>query len=142
MLIDSNLVLKEGDAYATGAGDALALTSLKFAGRMEPIPFIFKVTTSYTGGTSMTFKLQQSDTENGSYTDVDGSSFTLALAALVVGAEAPIRYLPRGVTKPWIKLAYTAAGTFTAGKIFAGVTRESPEAYAAGMYIDSGTVVG
>lgn len=142
MLVDSNLVLKEGAVTANGAGDPVGLTSLRIPGKGEVVPFAFKVTESFAGGTSVAFKLQQSATRDGSYADVDGSEFTLATAALAVGARAPIKYLPRGVTKPWLKLAWTVTGSFTAGKIFAALVREDSEAYEAGQYINSGKVEG
>ncbi|MCD7984136.1 MAG: hypothetical protein LUG19_07775 [Desulfovibrio sp.] len=142
MLVDSNLVLKEGAVTATGAGDPVGLTSLRIPGKGEPVPFAFKVTESFAGGTSVAFKLQQSASRDGSYADVDGSEFTLATAALTVGARAPVKYLPRGVTKPWLKLAWTVTGSFTAGKIFAALAREDIEPYEAGQYIDGGRVEG
>lgn len=142
MLVDSNLVLKEGAVTATGSGDPVGLTSLQIPGKGDPIPFAFKVTETFAGGTSVAFKLQQSDAKDGTYADVEGSGFTMTQAALVVGARAPIKYLPRGVTKQWIKLAYTVTGSFTAGKIFAALTREDHEPYEAGQYIDGGKVKG
>ncbi len=142
MLVDSNLVLKEGAITATGAGDPVGLTSLQIPGKGEPVPFAFKVTESFAGGTSVAFKLQQSASRDGSYADVDGSEFAMPAAALTVGARAPVKYLPRGVTKPWLKLAWTVTGSFTAGKIFAALVREDIEPYEAGQYIDGGKVEG
>ena len=46
------------------------------------------------------------------------------------------------MTKPWLKLAWTVTGSFTAGKIFAALVREDSEAYEAGQYINSGKVEG
>lgn len=142
MLVDSNLVLKEGAVTATGSGDPVGLTSLQIPGKGDPIPFAFKVTESFAGGTSVAFKLQQSATRDGGYVDVDGSGFSMPTAALTVGARAPVKYLPRGVTKQWIRLAWTVAGSFTAGKIFAALAREDSEPYEAGQYIDGGKVEG
>ena len=141
MIVDSNLVLKEGDAYSTGTGSAIALNSLKIPGKMEPIPFLLKITEDYAGGTSIAFKLQQSDTEAGNYTDVPGSTFSIALADLTQGAKSPIKWLPRGVTKSWIKLAYTATGTFSAGKVFCALMREDHEPYESGLYLDGNKAI-
>lgn len=138
MLVDSNLVLKEGAVTATGEGGPVGLASLRIPGKGDPIPLAFKVTESFAGGTSIAFKLQQADAADGVYADVPGSEFSMSAAALTVGARAPIKYLPRGVTRQWIKLAWTVTGSFTAGKIFAALAREDLEAYEAGQYIASG----
>ena len=145
MLIDSNAVLLDSAAITSSAvtGPAVGLTSLMKPGRAEPIPIVAKVVeAAFAGGTSIEFKLTQSDTEGGSYEDVPGSTVTVALAVLKVGKTIGWRFLPPGVTKPWLKMVATPTGTFTAGKVFAAVVREDDQPWEAGMYIDAGVVKG
>ena len=53
------------------------------------------------------------------------------------------RFLPRAVTKPWLKLVYTVTGTApTTGKVFAALLREEQDSYEAGQYINQGRVIG
>lgn len=143
MIIDDNLVSIDSAALSgTITPAAIPLTSLKKPGREEPIAICVKMTEAAAGGTSVAIKLQQCDTASGTFADVPGSSATVLLAAMTKGANIYLRWLPAGVTKPWIKVVVTATGTFTAGKIFAAVVREDELPYEAGLYIDKGAVVG
>lgn len=145
MLLDSNLILMDSTPVLGAAvtGPAVALTSFLIPGRAEPIPICAKVAgEDFAGGTSITFKLTQSDTEAGTYTDVPGSTVTVALDDLTVGKAIGWRFLPRGASKPWLKMVATPSGTFTAGKIFGAIVREDDLPYEAGMYIDKGVVQG
>lgn len=142
MIIDSNLVLVDSAALSgTVTSNVVGLTSLKKPGKFDAIPIYFGCTGDVAGGTSIAVKLQQSDTSSGEFADVPGSSMTLLLAdlqAIAAGGHAPYKYLPRGVTKPWIKMVVTATGTFTGGKFFAAIMREDDEPYEEGFYIDRG----
>ena len=141
MIIDDNAVLIDAQAVTSAAvtGPAVGLTSLLKPGRAEPIHVVAKVMDAdFAGGTSVEFKLTQSDTEEGTYDDVPGSAITVALADLTAGKSIGWRFLPPGVSKPWIKMVATPTGTFTAGKIFAAVVREEFLDYENGMYIDAG----
>lgn len=144
MLLDDNLIFCENKtATAAVTSDPVALTGLTKPGsHQEPIFLYSRVNTAFAGGTSVTFKLTQSDTEDGSYEDVPGSSNTMTAADLTAGAEFLPRILPKGVTKPWIKLVTAVTGTFTAGTITAAVVREDPQPYVPGLYIDKGVVQG
>jgi hypothetical protein len=143
MLLDDNLVSIDAKAIAaTVTGDAVALTSIMNPGRVEPIPCCVMVNEAAAGGTSVTIKIQQADTAEGSFADVPGSSVTVALADMIPGKNIGPRFLPAGVTKQWIKFVVTAAGTFTAGKVSAFVGREDEFLNEAGMYIDKGVVLG
>lgn len=145
MLLDSNLILMDSTPILGAAvtGPAVALTSFLKPGREEPIPICAKVVgTGFAGGTSITFKLTQCATSDGTYTDVPGSSVTVALADLTVGKSIGWRFLPSGTSKQWLKMVATPTGTFTAGKIFGAIVREDDQPYEAGMYIDKGIVQG
>ena len=142
MLLDDNTIMLDSVAILGVAvtSDAIALNALLFPGRSEPIPVTASITQAFAGGTSIAFKLVQSDTKGGTYTDVSGSSVTVALADLVKGKTIGWRFLPPGATKPWLKMVATPTGTFTAGKVFAAVVREDEQSYAPGMYINKGVV--
>ena len=146
MIIDDNTVLIDSQAVTSAAvtGSAVGLTSLLKPGRAEPIHVVAKVVEEdFAGGTSIAFKLQQGDTEDDdSFEDVPGSEVTALLADLTLGKCIGWRFLPPGVSKPWIKMVATPTGTFTAGKIFAAVVREEEQHYEEGMYIDAGQVKG
>lgn len=145
MVIDSNLVLMDSTPILGAAvtGNAVPLTSFLKPGREEPIPICAKVVgTDFAGGTSITFKLTQCATSDGTYADVPGSSLTVALADLTVGKPIGWRHLPRGVTLPWLKMVATPTGTFTAGNVFAAIVREDALPMETGMYFDKGKNVG
>jgi hypothetical protein len=143
MIYDDNLISIDNAALSgTITPVAVPLTSLKKPGREEPIAISVKMTEAAAGGTSVAIKLQQCDTATGTFADVPGSSATVLLAAMTKGANIYLRWLPAGVTKPWIKVVVTATGTFTAGKIMAAVVREDDLPYEAGLYIDKGRVIG
>jgi hypothetical protein len=119
------------------------LGGLKIAGKMDPIFIDIRVNADFLTLTSLAAKLQQADTENGSYTDVPGGdSGAIGVANLKAGYKFGLRILPRAVTKPWLKLVYTVAGTnATAGKVTAALVREEQDSYEAGQYIDKGRVI-
>ena len=143
MLIDQSLVSIDNKAVSTAiTGEAVALTSFFSPGREEPIPLCVKMTEDAAGGTALNIKLQEAESENGTYEDVPGASISHALAVLKTGALLGWRFLPAAVSKPWLKVVVTPQGTFTAGKIFAALVREDPQPYAAGMHIDGGKVQG
>lgn len=126
MLIDSNLIFCENKAVGTGTvlADPISLSALKKPGQSEPIPVRIFVTETFEGGTSVAVKFQECNTMNGVYTDVPGFSASFPVADLKKGTVLPIRFLPAGVTKPCLRVVFTASGTFTAGKITALLARE------------------
>lgn len=143
MIIDSNLVFTDGPVNATSTSDSVPLTSFFKPGRMDPIPFMLRVTEDFTNLTSLTITLTESDSQDGTYTEVPAASMTIPLAQLKAGAALGWRFLPSSVEKPWLKLAYTVTGTApTKGRIFAAMVREREEGYVAGMYINGGVVKG
>lgn len=140
MIIDSNLVLFEGGV--AGASTPVALTSLLVPGKAEPIPVVCKFTEDLAGAASVEFKLQQGDTRGGTYADVPGTSVTVAAADFRKGRRIGWRFLPRAVTKQWIKLVLAVSGTASAGKVFCAVVREEDEGYESGQHINKGITAG
>lgn len=144
MLIDSNAVLLDNKAITSSTvnGDAVGLTSLFKPGRAEPIHIVTKVVSDFSGGTSITFKLSEGDTQTGSYYDITSSAITVPAADLRAGKVIGWRIMPSGVSKRWIKMVAAPTGTFTTGSVFAAVVREEEQPYEDGMYIDAGIVKG
>lgn len=143
MLLDDNLVSIDGVAIGGITGVAVPLTSLFKPGQHhDPIPMVVKVLGEPAGGTSITLKIQQGDDKDGVFTDVAGSTLTVALADMVAGKNIGWRYLPAGVTQQWIKVVVTASGTFTTGKLFAAIVREEEVPMSEGLYIDAGVTKG
>ncbi len=141
MIIDSNLILFEG-AVKTGNGDAVALNSLQIPGKAEPINITTKFTENLAGATSVTLTLEQSDSQDGTYSAVSGASLSIAAADFVVGKRIGWRFIPRTVVSPWLRLKLTVTGTATAGKIFCAISGYDDEPYEAGQYINKGIVQG
>ena len=144
MILDDNLISIDGKELGSEAitGEAIALTSFQKPGRMGPIPMYTAVTGEAAGGTSITFKLQQADDKDGAFADVPGSEVAVQLADMEAGKNLAWRFLPMGVTKPWIKVVATPEGEFSGGKLTAAVVREEVLPYEKGMYIDGGVVEG
>ena len=119
------------------------LGGLKIAGKMDPIFIDIRVNADFATLTSLKVELQQADTENGSYATVaGGDTGAIGVANLKAGYKFGLRILPRSVTKPWLKLVYTVAGSnATAGKVTAALVREEQDSYEAGQYIDKGRVI-
>ena len=144
MILDDNLVSIDHEELSGGVitGNAIALNAFQMPGRMGPIPMLVTVSGDAAGGTGLALKLQQADEQGGSYEDVNGSEMTVAIADIQPGMNLGWRYVPAGVTKPWLKVVVTPTGTFTAGTVFAAVTREEVVPYVPGMYISDGVVKG
>ncbi len=141
-MFDNTQILLEGDV--TGTGNVVPLTGLKIPGKMNPIPMCLKITKAITGLTAETLdiKLQQSDDGKTGWTDVPNSTISIAKADVGnVGRIKSVKYLPREVTKSFIKAVVTATGA-TAGEVFMALTREDEEPMEAGLYIDKGVVEG
>lgn len=142
MPLDNTQILFEG--AITGTGNVVPLTGLKIPGKLNPIPMCLKITEAITGVTANTvdIKIQQSDDGKTSWADVPDATISIPKADVgKVGRVISVKYLPRAVTKSFIKVVVTATGA-TAGKIFMALTREDEEPMEAGLYIDKGRVEG
>lgn len=137
MLLDDNTISIDNCSISeTLTGDAIPLTSILRPGRAEPVCVFIRATEKAAGGTSVTLTIEHSDTEKGTFSAV--ATATVAADDLCPGKIPGWRWLPPSVIKPWIRIKATPSGTFTAGKIFAAITREDPQEYEDGMYIDKG----
>ena len=144
MILDDNLVFTDGTLTSTGSSNPVALTSFHNPGKMDNLYIMIRCIEAFAGADSIAVKLQQSDTKDGSYTDVPGFGVTLSDddGDFIQGAIKGYFSLPSTVTKPWMKLHYTVTGTVIAGKIFAAITPYKDLPYEPGEYIDAGKVVG
>lgn len=95
-------------------------------GKGRPIPVLIQIVESFVddgGGdfTGLTINLEVDDAEGfGTKTILD--TFTVAQADLVAGKRLQPFYIPEGVNKRYVRLAYTEnGGGSSAGKITAGL---------------------
>ncbi len=138
MIIDNFNVFS--DNVAVAAGNSNVVSVMPFLGRGEPVNVTLCVTKDVNNLTSLTVKLQQSDTPTGAFADV-GSGITLTLAELKAGNTFRFE-LPDNAVKPSLRLNYTIAGTApSTGKLFAAITRDSLLGFAVGQKINKGKVV-
>lgn len=141
MIIDDNLVSIDHVQLSSGAitGEPIALTSLFKPGRHhEAIPVNVSVSPDVAGGTQITLSLQQADSADGAFVEVDGTELIVTMDNMEPGTNIGWRYLPSGVTKQWIKFVATPGGTFTAGTLFAAIVRDDEMPYTDGLYLDRG----
>ena len=110
------------DLGATGTphGGAQALT--RDIGKGNPIPFLVQVTTTFATLTSLLLAIQVDD--NSSFSSATTvASQSIALAALVAGAQWNLLYVPQGSNERYLRMYYTVTGSdATAGAIPAGPT--------------------
>lgn len=142
MILDDNLVFLDGAALTeTATSGPVALNSLFRGGAGHAdIPMVIALTEKPEGGDSLELKLEEADSADGGFSEVA----TLSVPADELGSGGRIgwRRLPHGVTKGWLKLTVTPAGGFSAGKIFAALTREDEQPWSGGMFINAGKVIG
>jgi len=95
------------------------------SGAGNPVGMAVQVVEAFAGGTSLKVGIETCATEGFSSGVVTLVESTLALAALTAGARFPLNFLPEG-DLGFIRLKYTPTGTFTAGKLTAGLTDGRP----------------
>ena len=145
MILDDNLVFLDGaDLTETAASEPVALNSLFRPGTShDHIPMVILLSEAAEGGDSLELKLEEADSADGGFSEVATLSVPAAeLAQGAAGARIGWRHLPHAVTKPWLKLTVTPSGSFSAGKIFAALTREDEQPWSGGMFINAGKVAG
>lgn len=82
----------------------------------------FLVTDAFVGGTNVTFQLFTSDAENFSPETKIFDSGAVATANLGKGTEIKVK-LPFGC-KRYLRAKYVSTGTYSAGKVTAGIVKE------------------
>jgi len=155
MIIDSNLVLidhlteEEIGSAGQNMSRAVPLTSFLEPGRQGPIPIVVQLSDGLVDSETITFKLFQGDTEaeaNNSSSE-DGweeiGTFT-ASGPMKKGCRIGWRFLPRSVTKQWLRLQVgdtsDTSGSHKATDltVFAAVVREDLFEYDKLLYINAG----
>lgn len=132
MIIDQfNIFFDNAAAAASATGNVVELMPLM--GRNEPV----NVTFIAKGDEVNTFSLKLEESK-------DGATFgTVATFGFTKGA-APAAFtlaLPKSLEGEYVRLSYTATGTVSGTKIFAGITRDHFAPYTTGQFIDAGRVV-
>jgi len=157
MIIDSNLVLIDHltETEIGNAGQnmsrAVPLTSFLEPGRQGPIPIVVQLSDGLLSEETITFKLFQGDEYAEAETSSSGSgddweeigTFT-AKGPMKKGCRIGWRFLPRSVTKQWLRLQVGATGESggnhkaTDLTVFAAVVREDLFEYDKLLYINAG----
>jgi len=157
MIIDSNLVLIDHltEAEIGSAGQnmsrAVPLTSFLEPGRQGPIPIVVQLSDGLVEEETITFKLFQGDTEaeaekssSGSENDWEEIGTFTATGPMKKGCRIGWRFLPRSVTKQWLRLRVgdtsDTSGSHKATDltVFAAVVREDLFEYDKLLYINAG----
>ena len=138
-IIDANAILFEGSLTADAVGNAVALNALKIPGRMEPMPLRLSVTEAFDPAEvqSLTIAMQEADSEDGPWTDVPGATVTVPNTAeapgLSLGARPYLRFVPQGLRKSRLRLAFTltpvSGQSVSKGRLFAALLREEDFPY-------------
>jgi len=158
MIIDSNLVLIDhrtkdeiGDA-GKNMSRAVPLTSFLEPGRQGPIPIVVQLSDGLLDSETITFKLFQCDEyaeaeaepSSSSSSDWEEIGTFTASGPMKKGCRIGWRFLPRSVTKQWLRLQ-VGDSTDTSGNhkatdltVFAAVVREDLFEYDKLLYINAG----
>jgi len=156
MIIDSNLVLidhlteTEIGSAGQNMSRAVPLTSFLEPGRQGPIPIVVQLSDGLLSEETITFKLFQGDTEaeannsSGSEADWEEIGTFTATGPMKKGCRIGWRFLPRSVTKQWLRLQVgdtsDTSGSHKATDltVFAAVVREDLFEYDKLLYINAG----
>jgi len=125
MIIDSNLIFFDNVTKADnadGKSDWVPLTGFLNPGQVGPIPIHICLSGGLKSGESLIFTLKQADSKDGS--EEEAGSMTVK-GPVRAGGTVAWRFIPRGVTKPWMKLEFDAANANSSeGSVFAAIVRE------------------
>jgi len=134
MILDNRAIFSDQQAITATAAStnvmdlqALGLTydlvQLKRRQGIKDIPLFLKVTEDFDALTSLTIAIETSDAEGFGSGVVTVFSVSVLLADLVVGYKFPLPYLPKNITKRYVRFKYTVSGSNpTVGKISSGLT--------------------
>lgn len=131
MIIDDNLIFFDGatktsgtDGGQTEAGKSgwVPLTGFLNPGQVGPIPIHISLSGGLQDSESLTFTLKQADSKDGEEEEAGSMEVKAPLRA---GGTVAWRFIPRGVTKPWLKLEFTEGGGLSSsGSVSAMIVRE------------------
>jgi len=157
MIIDSNLVLidhltkEEIGEAGQNMSRAVPLTSFLEPGRQGPIPIVVQLSDGLVEGETITFKLFQGDADADAETNANAGadweeiSSVTASGPMKKGCRIGWRFLPRSVTKQWLRLQVGdtndnqgSGHKATDLTVFAAVVREDLFEYDKLLYINAG----
>jgi len=134
MILDDSLVFFDGATKddATGGGqvssgvsDWIPLTGFLNPGQVGPIPIHICLSGGLTDDESLTFTLKHADGKEKPTGDGEEAGSMTVEGPVRAGGTVAWRFIPRGVTKPWLKLELTEGDSLTStGSVFAAIVRE------------------
>lgn len=130
MITDAQLRPSENQSLAGAATTTTStntidlLTGNANLGRGRVRRAVVKVTTAFTGGTSVQALLVQSDAADLSNSDTLGTGPAVADAAATVGVTLMDIAIPDN-TKRYVGFKYVTVGTHTAGGVWAGIVSDT-----------------
>ncbi|MCC8067659.1 MAG: hypothetical protein LIO94_11275 [Clostridiales bacterium] len=130
MIIDSNTVFfdgatkdgNNGGQTENGKSGWVPLTGFLNPGQVGPIPIHISLSGGLEKDESLDFTLKQADSKD--ETGGEEAGTMTVKGPLRPGGTVAWRFIPRGVTKPWMKLEFTASVTTSSGSVFAAIVRE------------------
>lgn len=129
MILDEQALFSDEQAITTTAPSTNTIKTNGDISKGTPVEVLVKVTTAFTGLTSLKVGVETSDAENFGTATTLVETPAILTADLVKGYEFPLKFLPKGIKK-YLRLKYTVVGTATAGKITAGIVDGNVEAFA------------
>ena len=142
MITDKLLRVSEDQAVTSTAvsTSSIDLVVARDMGEGTALYMNFALTEAFANGTSITFEIITSASDNLGSPTVIGSSATIATAALTLGKNIVVRLNPSiaGKGQRYLGSRYTVVGTMNAGKITADVVEtigDGQKYYASGFTV-------
>lgn len=120
MIIDKSIEFSTEQAMATGVSDNTLDVKVGGDAMTNELMLVVRTVEKAAGGTSFTVELQTSDTEDFATTKVLYNSGAVPLSDITKDGIICAVRMPRGC-KRYLRLNYTADGTFTTGKVWAAL---------------------
>lgn len=136
MIIDEELTFCKNQEITTGTifsektidqgqNDIIPGTTYRMVrdfGQNSDVPIFIQVTEDFVGGSSVSVAIQMDDNSDFNSPETVGISTTLQTDDLKAGKKFSINVSPLDVNQRYIRLRFTVTGTYTAGKVYAGLT--------------------
>ena len=142
MITDKLLRVSEDQAVTSTAvsTSSIDLVVARDMGEGTALYMNFALTEAFANGTSITFEIITSASDNLGSPTVIGSSATIATAALTLGKNIVVRLNPSiaGKGQRYLGARYTVVGTMNAGKVTADVVEtigDGQKSYASGFTV-------
>lgn len=117
-------------ALGTIPGNPSAATATRDLGKGNKIPILIQVTEAFATLTSLKVAIQQDSDSGFGTVETILETEAIALASLVAGYQFNIDFVPNKMTKRYIRLYFTVAGSnATGGKVFASAVEAKQDWY-------------